>query len=134
MHKRQYLYLSCLLCSSIAMSSEYMAETAKQAPKPISPNLTKAISSDKDPEPTESDLIWKGVSSSFDMPFEEWDNEDEERSWLHGLSGNVSLGYPLLQTPATNLPANATTGPTNNNATATLSLKYTILGNWFVSK
>lgn len=133
MHKLLFLYFPCLLCSSIAVSSEYMAETAKQAPKPISPNLTKAISLNEESEPAESDLIWKGVSSSFDLPFEEWDNADEERTWLHGLSGNFALGYPMLQTSAANLPANATTGPTNNNATATLSLKYTILGNWFVA-
>ncbi|MGF1730032.1 hypothetical protein [Photobacterium kasasachensis] len=112
-----------------------MAASQKHAPSPQSPNITHTFATEtEEKEKKEIDLIWKGVSSSFSLPFEEWENtEDENRTWLHGLSGNLSFGYPLLETPAANLPANTVQGPTNNNMVASLSLKYTVLGNWFIS-
>ena len=128
-------YLFPLLITMPCMADEYMSETRKHAPAPISPSLTPASkipTVEADEEPSEADLIWKGVSSSFHLPIEEWE-ENKDKSFLHGLSGNLGFGYPLLETPAANIPANATNGPSNNNMTTTLSLKYTILGNWFVS-
>ncbi|MGF1685444.1 hypothetical protein L4C36_01950 [Photobacterium japonica] len=115
-------------------ADNYLTETRKHAPSPQSPSLTQGSTVDHDEviSSSETALIWKGVSSSFTLPFEEWE-DTADKTFLHGLSGNIGAGYPLLSTPAANIPANATTGPTNNNATATLSLKYTLLGNWFIS-
>lgn len=140
MQKRQTIaflsILSCCVNSLPITASEYQSETAKHAPEPSSPNFAKAATVNKksDDEEPESALIWKGVASSFDVPFEDWTKpRDEDDSWLKGLSGNLGLGHPLLQTQAANVPANATSGPTNNNTIGTLSLKYVIIGNWFVS-
>ncbi|OAN13794.1 hypothetical protein A3K86_14640 [Photobacterium jeanii] len=129
-------FIACL-CLAVppTIASEYLSETAKHAPAPVSPNFSKAaVVDNKDQDdPSESELIWKGVTSSFDVPFEEWAERSEDDSWLKGLSGNLGLGHPLLKTEAANVPANATNGPSNNNTIATLSLKYVIIGNWFVS-
>lgn len=118
-------------------ANDYLTKTRQLAPEPKSPTITPAAklnTQTTDVHVGETELIWKGVSSSFAFPFEEWSApEDSEHSFFYGLSGNIAIGYPLLETPSANLPANATSGPTNTNITATLSLKYTILGNWFVS-
>lgn len=121
--------------SFIAISSEYQTETSKRAPQPRSPNITRSYGSGEKPETRDSTLIWQGVASSFAFPFETWKYSEDNmnNSWLYGFSGNVALGFPLLKTEPTNLPENVTAGPTNTNATATLSLKYNILGNWFIS-
>ncbi|KLV08844.1 hypothetical protein ABT56_01075 [Photobacterium aquae] len=125
-----------LLMPSLSIAGEYLTETQKHAPSPQSPSLTsssKTSEQENDSEnESESSLIWKGVSSSFALPFEEWD-DNKDQSIFHGLSSNLGLGYPLLETPAANIPPNTTNGPSNTNITGTLSLKYTILGNWFIS-
>ena len=81
------------------------------------------------PTDDEIDEIWKGVSSSFAFPFQDW----EERELFDGLSGNVGFHQPLAETESANIPAGSTQGPSNVNQTLTLSLKYSIAGAWFVS-
>lgn len=134
MQRQILLLMICYSTSSLGVTSEYMSASKKHAPAPQSPNITQTAPETKEEDKTEADLIWKGVSSSFALPFEEWEKaEGGEQSWLDGLSGNLSFGYPLLETTSANLPANTTQGPTNSNMIASLSLKYTVLGNWFVS-
>ncbi len=134
--KRSELFLSffCYSVSSATFANLYQTEAAKHAPQPRSPNISQATPIENSYEESEEELIWKGISSSFMLPFEDWEKQAEgDPDWLDGLSGNIALGYPLLQTSPASIPANATTGPSNNNTTATLSLKYSIIGNWFVS-
>lgn len=114
-------------------ANEFMQETVKHAPQPQSPLISPETTPEQTIEEEEEKVIWQGVSSSFSLPFEKWDEEKTELHWYDGLSGNLALGYPLLETPAASLPPNTTNGLTNNNLTATLSLKYSIIGNWFVS-
>lgn len=129
---KRLLFCCNLGFSFVAISSEYQTEASKRAPEPRSPNITRSYGAIEKPESRESALIWHGVASSFAFPFETWE-QNEDNGWLHGLSGNIALGFPLLKTEPANLPEDVTTGPTNTNATATLSLKYSILGNWFVA-
>jgi hypothetical protein len=128
--------------SFTAHSTGYQTESSKRAPATSSPNISQSSSTtsnsnkkSKEDEEDELDLIWRGVSSSFALPFDSWAYQDDTNndSIFHGLSGNVALNFPLLKTESANLPADVQSGPTNTNATATLSLKYSILGNWFVS-
>lgn len=122
--------LLLVLLSSSTNADEYLSNTRQHAPQPSSPNITTGNNHDiKEEEETELDLIWRGVESSFELPF----GELKEREGLSGLSGNFSLNLPLIQTPAANLPSGAVNGPSNVNYTANLSLKYVLLGNWFAS-
>ncbi|WP_299013168.1 hypothetical protein [uncultured Photobacterium sp.] len=125
------LIACCLAFPFPGYANEYLLKSKQYAPLPKSPNITTSPQDDDVKENTESELIWKGVSSSFALPFKEWVQND--KTLFSGLSGNAAIGYPLLETPAANIPANATNGPTNNNTAATLSLKYTLLGNWFIA-
>ena len=128
-----FLLLSGLVIKP-ALADEYLSNTSQIAVKPSQHVLTVTPPEDLS-SPTKSDAeieleeIWNGVSSSFDFPYEEW----QSRTFLQGLSGNIGYHHPLATTESANLPAGATNGPSNNNTTATLSLKYTIAGAWFIS-
>ncbi|MCY9874483.1 hypothetical protein [Vibrio barjaei] len=130
MKKYVIIGLSTITFSSLCFGDEYLSNTREHAPAPISPNLTNSDNSinNKD-EDSELDLIWRGVESSFELPF----GELKDREGLSGLSGNFSLNLPLIQTQDANLPSGATNGPSNVNYTANLSLKYVLIGNWFAS-
>ncbi|WP_413113488.1 hypothetical protein [Thaumasiovibrio sp. DFM-14] len=129
-------YVLIIACwPNFTVASEYLSESRKHAPEPVSPAFTAGTTTPLDgidKKEEESELIWKGVKSSFAIPFEEWE-KNADKGLLHGLSGNLGLGYPLLDTVAANIPPTAKSGPTNTNITSTLSLKYTLLGNWFIS-
>ncbi|MCL1140604.1 hypothetical protein [Shewanella pneumatophori] len=119
---------SLLTFSSSA--AEHQTQMAKHAPKSNPAAVINAPTPITDnPSESEADLVWKGISSSFMLPIEEW---NADTPWYKRWSASVNLGYPLVDTPAV-LPANSTTGPSNQNFTASLSLKYAIIGNWFVS-
>ncbi len=111
------------------LASEHQTEMAKHAPKPVEKKVINSPVITKIEQPSEADLIWKGANSSFMLPFETWNTDIP---WYKRWSASVAIGYPLVDTPAV-IPANATTGPSNQNLTASLSLKYSIIGNWFIS-
>nr|WP_220457453.1 hypothetical protein [Vibrio marinisediminis] len=111
-------------------ADQYHANTSPYAVQPSQHVLTHSNQKPNSvDQPNELDDIWKGVSSSFEFPVKEWEN----RTFLDGLSGNIGYHHPLTETESANLPANATSGPTNANTTSTLSLKYAIAGAWFIS-
>ncbi|WOT05059.1 hypothetical protein [Shewanella youngdeokensis] len=110
-------------------ASEHQTEMAKNAPKPTEITILDGTSQKSVREPTEADLIWNGVTSSFLLSLDSW---DPDLPWYKRWSVSASGGIPLVDTPAV-IPANATSGPSNQNLTASLSLKYSIIGNWFVS-
>ncbi|MCL1125239.1 hypothetical protein [Shewanella surugensis] len=119
-----------LLYSYGCFANGHQTQMAENAPKPESGNLENSGKKTSIlREETEFDQIWQGANSSFDLPFFSW---GEETPWYKRWNGNMSLGIPLTETPAT-LPPDATSGPSNQNTTASLSLKYSILGNWFIS-
>ncbi|MGF1776317.1 hypothetical protein [Vibrio nomapromontoriensis] len=128
---RKVGFLSIIaLTPLIIKADDYLSHSRQHAPEPISPNITSGDNSvNKEPEETEADLIWRGVESSFELPLGELKN----RKGLSGLSGNLSINLPLIQTPDANLPSGTTNGPANVNYTSNLSLKYVLMGNWFVS-
>ncbi|WP_063653782.1 hypothetical protein [Aliivibrio fischeri] len=113
----------------LTLADEFLSNSAKHKNAPISPVITTQRSTSESIA-TEADHIWNGVQSSFYFPIKQW---EDEQGFFHGLSGNVGYHYPLLETSPANIPVGATTGPTNTNQTATLSLKYSILGSWFIS-
>ena len=122
------------LISSAANADEFHAHSSQYAQKGQNQSLSsygepKTKPAEVDLAKQELDEIWKGVNSSFAFPFEEWEN----KTFLDGLSGNIGYHHPLAKTESANLPAGTTSGPTNTNATATLSMKYSIAGSWFVS-
>lgn len=130
MQTRGSRWLGLALISGVCWGDSYLSNTQPHAPGPTSPNITSSqnriVQTAADDE---WDQIWRGVESSFDLPF----GELKDREGLSGLSGNLSLNLPLMETEAANLPPGATNGPSNVNYTANLSLKYVLLGNWFVS-
>ena len=112
---------TCVCFSSWAIANEYLSNSAKHKSAPTSPNITSPKNTeDPDDKPSEGEHIWNGVQSSFYFPIEQW---DDEQGFFHGLSGNIGYNYPLLETPEANIPADATSGPSNTNQTLTLSLK-----------
>lgn len=123
--------------SFVVQSTGYQTEASRRAPPASSPSISQSSPSTASSHNNtdELDIIWQGVSSSLALPFDTWSYQEGSNNddWLHGISGNLALGFPLLETEAVSLPPGITAGPTNTNATATLSLKYSILGNWFVS-
>ncbi len=135
MGKTQYwpsLPLTLCFWVGFVFADEYHANTSPHAIKPSQHVLTTSTPNPTAPDNSfddELDEIWKGVSSSFDFPYQEWEN----RTFLDGLSGNIGYHHPLAETESANLPAGATSGPSNTNMTSTLSLKYTIAGAWFIS-
>ncbi|MGF1754244.1 hypothetical protein L4C33_11670 [Vibrio makurazakiensis] len=123
--------VSCIPIN-LVYADEFYEQSGQHAPSPTSSaisaqshNLHQEASEDD-----ELDLIWAGVSSSFSFPMNEL---EEQENWLQGLSGNIGFNLPIDQSDAANIPSGSTNGPTNYNTTATLSLKYTIAGSWFVS-
>ncbi|WP_299006551.1 hypothetical protein [uncultured Shewanella sp.] len=124
------LAVIALSVANPVLASGHQTQMAKHAPKPQEPSLTAAGgNTDISRKVSSFDEVWQGVSSSFALPFFTW---NADTPWYKRWSGNISLGYPLADTPEV-LPAGATSGPSNQNKTATLSLKYSILGNWFIS-
>ncbi|UTT86960.1 hypothetical protein LZI70_16200 [Vibrio pelagius] len=130
--QRRILIAIALLPNS-TWADSFLANTAPHAPPPEEratlSSSSNNLSASKGPTDDEIDEIWKGVSSSFTFPFQEW----EDRELFDGLSGNVGYHQPLAETESANIPAGSTQGPTNLNQTLTLSLKYAIAGAWFVS-
>jgi len=128
------LLFSVFFCTlnPLSFADEYHEQTAKHSrPTSTSPQISStAQHRNTAVEADELDLIWEGVSSSFTFPIQEL---GEYKSWYDGLSGNIGLNLPIEQSEAANIPTGSTNGPTNYNSTATLSLKYTIAGSWFVS-
>ena len=121
------LLLIAFMTTSLAFADNYHANTAPYSSTvPIDrsqlTNLNDTTIGKDDIE--HLDEIWKGVSSSFDYPYKEW----ESKTFLEGLSGNIGYHHPISQTKSANLPAGSTQGPSNHNTTSTLSLKYPLLG------
>ncbi|MCP4320868.1 MAG: hypothetical protein GY787_03235 [Alteromonadales bacterium] len=114
-------------------SNSFDTQSAPHVPKASSPNITTPVNSDHQVKEStdELSLIWKGVSSSFALPLQELVAED--RSLWNGSSGNLGLNIPVSQSMEANIPAGSAQSPANYNSTATLSLKYTIAGSWFIS-
>lgn len=131
--KEQFLTASLILVVSHATADSFLANTAPHAPRTDNGNTitasTPSNTSTSIPTDSEIDEIWKGVSSSFEFPYADW----EDRELFDGLSGNIGYHHPLAETESANLPAGSTQGPSNLNKTATLSLKYAIAGAWFIS-
>ncbi len=122
-----------LLCIE-ANADEYLSNSAPHAPKAdqsstLSSQAGSFSFSAKSHKSSQTDDIWKGVSSSFSFPYEELG----EKSFLERLSGNIGYHHPLNQTESSNIPTGSTQGPYNHNTTSTLSLKYSIVSSWFVS-
>ncbi|RJX71508.1 hypothetical protein DZ860_10695 [Vibrio sinensis] len=128
-----WLFIWSKIVVQVTYADEYLSNTSPLATNPSSHVLTEQHLSDQTTstanENDELDLIWNGVSSSFVFPYQEWKN----KHFLDGLSGNIGYHQPLTQTEAASLPPGSTQGPSTHNVTSTLSLKYTVAGNWFVS-
>lgn len=118
-----------LMLPASGFATPHQTQMAKHAPRSTPAQVLNSSNNQVPEKSNEAELVWKGISSSFMLPFEQL---QEDRPWYKRWSASVNLGYPLVETPAT-LPANATAGPSNQNLTASLSLKYSIIGNWFVS-
>ncbi len=128
---RLALVIASISWSSSVYPDEFHEQSGKYASQSNSNSITtSSLAKKTEEEPTDADLIWEGVTSSFAFPIQELEERD---SWYDGLSGNVGFNLPIAQSEAANLPPGSTSGPTNYNTTATLSLKYTIAGSWFVS-
>lgn len=133
--KTRYLLVPALIwVAAPTFADNFLANTAPYAVKQEpTASFENGYGQNRENNPLEDmddiDAIWKGVSSSFAFPYESWEN----RTFLDGLSGNVGYHHPLKETESANIPAGSTQGPSNTNTTATLSLKYTIAGAWFVS-
>ncbi|MFT5788638.1 MAG: hypothetical protein ACI8SJ_000745 [Shewanella sp.] len=117
------------IAAADALASEHQTEMTKHAPKAVETSVINHSTTKEVPAATEADLIWNGATSSFMLPFETWNSATP---WYKRWSASVNIGYPLIDTPGT-IPVNATTGPSNQNLTASLSLKYSIIGHWFIS-
>jgi hypothetical protein len=130
--KQGIMVISSITMSWLVSADEFSAHSARYGAKHHPGDLTPISSSvfpRQTQQPSETDLIWKGVTSSFEFPYEELEN----KTFLDGLSGNVGINFPLTKTEAANIPDDNTQGSANHNITGTLSLKYVIAGNWFVS-
>lgn len=112
-------------------ADSFHANSAKHAPKSNSLNISAVENKETQEEKNETELIWQGVNSSFSFPYQEL--AEDGKPILHGLSGNLALNMPVNQSNAANIPVGSAQGAANYNATLNLSLKYTILGNWFIS-
>ena len=132
--KHTAVLLSLTTCP-IALADRYLANTAPKATQTSTHSTLsnthtvekKAVSSSTTGDEVEE--IWKGVSSSFAFPYQEW----ESRTFLDGFSGNIGYNHPLAETESANIPSGSNQGAANHNTTTTLSLKYAIAGAWFVS-
>lgn len=123
-----------LLISPPASSGSYASETAPIAVKNTTPkyNWGTRINNTSTTKPTRSESfndIWNGVNSSFELSLEDWENGSFGDRW----SANIAFNQPLLTTEPTNLPAGSGQSASNYNQVASLTLKYSIIGNWFAS-
>ncbi|WP_241033866.1 hypothetical protein [Vibrio maerlii] len=131
---RSLCLYGALLISISAQADDYATKTApiavqKEAPTYHWGNSDNQKSKDEQDESETFDDIWNGVNSSFSLPFEEW----EDGSFWDRWSANIAFNQPLTETEPANLPAGSGQSASNYNQVASLSLKYSIIGNWFVS-
>ncbi|MBW1972527.1 MAG: hypothetical protein JRI44_06800 [Deltaproteobacteria bacterium] len=84
---------------------------------------------------TKKDII-NGLLSSFSIPFKEEIHLDEEiklKSLFKGISGNISFNLPLERKKPIERQGTTSEGERGNNLNLSFSLKYNIIGYWFIN-
>ncbi|WP_298440214.1 hypothetical protein [uncultured Ferrimonas sp.] len=118
----------------LGSESKYYRSSAERAPKQDSSVIrkrSKRTTLSRTTDTSEAELIWNGVSSSFDVPL--GDLVEHDGPWYQGFSGSFALNYPLRESVIAANPDNNVGGVEGINKNLSATIKYNPIGNWFAT-